>query len=142
MAKEVADIAIPDASLDGAVSAMQVDQDLTIEAVQLKVNIDHERVRDIAIELTSPSGTRSVVLSPRTGFLRGNEGGFTDALMLTHHFYGENSKGNWTIKVLDTDKGNSYTLIYNQSAGLIGYNNKNNELAGVLKDWSLKIYGH
>jgi len=140
--KEVADIAIPDASLDGAVSAMQVDQDLTIEAVQLKVNIDHERVRDIAIELTSPSGTRSVVLSPRTGFLRGNEGGFTDALMLTHHFYGENSKGNWTIKVLDTDKGNSYTLIYNQSAGLIGYNNKNNELAGVLKDWSLKIYGH
>lgn len=140
--KQEADVAIPDASLDGAVSSTQVAQDLTIEAVQVKLNIDHERVRDVAIELVSPSGTVSTLLSPRTGFLDGNEGGFTDTVMLTHHFYGEKSQGNWTIRVVDTDKGSSPTLIYNAELGLFGYNQKNNTVDGVLKDWSIKVYGH
>ncbi|CCQ11710.1 putative extracellular serine protease [Pseudoalteromonas luteoviolacea B = ATCC 29581] len=133
---------IPDASLEGAVSSTTVNESLTIEAVQLKVNIDHSRVRDIAIELVSPSGTTSTVLSPRTGFLAGNKGGFTDTVLLSHHFYGENSQGNWTIRVIDTDKGSSRTLIYNAKHGIYSYNTKNNELDGVLKDWSLRVYGH
>ncbi|MFC3034078.1 S8 family peptidase [Pseudoalteromonas fenneropenaei] len=139
---QTAQVSIPDASLDGAQSVMTLNEELTIEAVQLKVNIEHSRVRDLAIELTSPSGTRSVVLSPRTGFLAGSKGGFTDAVMLSHHFYGENAQGNWTLKVIDTDKGSSQTYIYNPSIGLFGYNKNNNSVPGVLKDWSLKIYGH
>lgn len=139
---EYAQLSIPDASLEGAVSSMTVNDALTIEAVQLKVNIEHSRVRDIAIELISPSGTRSTVLSPRTGFLAGTQGGFTDTVMLTQHFYGENAQGEWTIRVLDTDKGNSHTLIFNPQQGLYTFNTQNNVLDGVLKDWSLKIYGH
>ncbi len=139
-----ADVTIPDATLAGAQSVMRVNENLTIEAVQLKVNIDHERLRDIAIELTSPSGTRSVLLSARTGFLSINntEGGFKESIMLSHHFFGESSQGDWTIKVIDTDKGTSNTLIYNSAIGLFATNTKNNAVDGVLKDWSLKVYGH
>ena len=137
-----ANVAIPDASLAGAQSTTVVEENLTIEAVQLKLNVDHERLRDIAVELTSPSGTRSVVLSARTGFLNGTDGGFTNSIMLSHHFYGEQSQGNWTIKVIDTDKGTSSTLIYNQNIGLFRTNAANDTVDGVLKDWSLRIYGH
>ncbi|NOU52184.1 S8 family serine peptidase [Pseudoalteromonas sp. JBTF-M23] len=137
-----ANVTIPDADLTGAQSTMSVDDNLTIEAVQLKVNIDHTRLRDLAIELTSPSGTRSVVMSARTGFLSGTEGGYTDTIMLSHHFYGEQSQGNWTIKVLDTDKGTSSTLIFHPNKGFFGTNGNNNTDPGVLKDWSLRIYGH
>ncbi|CAM4138278.1 S8 family serine peptidase [Pseudoalteromonas byunsanensis] len=140
--KQIANVTIPDADLAGAQSTMVVDQNLTIEAVQLKLNLDHERLRDVAIELTSPSGTRSVVMSARTGFLDGTDGGYTDSVMLSHHFYGEKSQGNWTIKVIDTDKGASSTLIYNPNIGLFTTNGTNNALDGVLKDWSLRIYGH
>ncbi|MCF6437705.1 S8 family serine peptidase [Pseudoalteromonas sp. MMG022] len=140
--KQTAGVTVPDASLVGAQSTMGIDQNLTIEAVQLKLNLDHERLRDIAIELTSPSGTRSVMMSARTGFLDGTDGGYTDTVMLSHQFYGEKSQGNWTLKVLDTDKGTSSTLIYNPEIGLFATNRTNNTVDGVLKDWSLRIYGH
>lgn len=137
-----ADAQIPDASLVGAQSVISSESDLTVESVQVKLNIDHSRLRDLSIELISPAGTRSILMSARNGFLGGNEGGYTDAVMLNTHFYGEQAKGDWTIKVLDTDKGTSYTLGYNQQVGLIGFNSRNNEIAGVLKDWSIRIFGH
>ena len=140
--KSGANAEIPDASLVGAEDSLQVNSDLTVEAVQVKLNIDHSRLRDLAIELISPSGTRSVLMSARTGLLAGRDGGYTDSVMLSNHFYGESAKGNWTLKVIDTDKGSSYTLGYHPSLGLIGFNSLNNDVAGLLKDWSIKVYGH
>jgi len=81
-------------------------------------------------------------MSARTGFLGGNDGGYTDAVMLNNHFYGEQAQGEWTLNVIDTDKGTSYTLGFNPALGLIGFNSRNNEIAGVLKDWSIRIFGH
>jgi len=137
-----ANVEIPDASLVGTQSIISNEKELTVESVQVKLNIDHSRLRDLSIELISPSGTRSILMSARTGLLGGNDGGYTDAVMLNTHFYGEQAKGDWIIKVLDTDKGTSYTLGYNQQIGLIGFNSQNNEVAGVLKDWSIRIFGH
>ena len=133
---------IPDASLVGVQSNINVEQALTVESVQVKLNIDHTRLRDLAIELVSPSGTRSVLMSARTGLLAGNDGGYTDSVMLSNHFYGEQAQGNWTLNVIDTDKGASYTLGYNPSLGLIGFNSRNNAVAGLLKDWSIRVFGH
>ncbi|MBE0365718.1 hypothetical protein PULV_b0357 [Pseudoalteromonas ulvae UL12] len=133
---------IPDATLAGVQSNIQVEQALTVESVQVKLNIDHTRLRDLAIELVSPSGTRSVLMSARTGLLAGNDGGYTDSVMLSNHFYGEQAQGNWTLNVIDTDKGTSYTLGYNPSLGLIGFNSRNNAVAGLLKDWSIRVFGH
>ena len=139
---QIADTEIPDASLTGATSTLAFEQDVIVEAVQVKLNIDHTRLRDLAIELISPSGTRSVLMSARTGWLGTTEGGYTDTLMLSNHFYGESAKGEWQLKVIDTDKGNSFTVGFNASIGLVGFNRNNNAENGVLKDWSLRVIGH
>lgn len=140
--KSTANASIPDASLIGASDSLTVKQDLTIEAVQVKLNIQHQRLRDLAIELISPSGTRSVLMSARTGLLGGTEGGYSDTVMLSNHFYGESAKGEWTLKVLDTDKGTSYTLGYHPELGLVAFNGQNNSADGTLVDWSLRVLGH
>ena len=133
---------IPDASLNGAQDSMSSNEALTIEAVQLKVSIDHARFRDLAIELISPAGTRSVLLSPRTGLININNDSIENAVLLTQHFYGESSLGDWKIRLIDTDKGNSQTLLYNEKTGLLSMNDENNSIDGVLKSWSLRFYGH
>lgn len=130
---------IPDASLTGVQSVIEQSEDLTVEAVQVKLNVDHERLRDLAIELVSPSGTRSILMSARTGFLGGR---YQDTLLLSNHFYGESAKGEWQLNVIDTDKGASFTLGFNPQVGLIGFNRSNNTAPGIFKDWSLRIIGH
>ncbi|MCQ8878578.1 S8 family serine peptidase [Pseudoalteromonas shioyasakiensis] len=140
--QQVADVEIPDATVAGAQSTMHIVSDLTVEAVQVKLNIDHQRIRDLGIELISPAGTRSVLMSARTGFLAENNGGHTDSVMLSNHFYGENAQGDWTLKVIDTDKGTSQSLIFNSQIGIIGFKGQNNSVNGVIKDWSMRIYGH
>ena len=140
--QQVANTEIPDASLVGASSTLEVADKVTVEAVQVKLNIDHSRLRDLAIELISPSGTRSILMSARTGWLTGTEGGYTDTLLLSNHFYGESAEGDWQLRVIDTDKSASPTLIYNQDYGLFGINRDNNAVNGVLKDWSLRVIGH
>lgn len=63
------ELTIPDANVNGVQDTLAITDNLTIEAVQLKLSIDHTRMRDLAVELISPSGTRSVLLSPRTGLI-------------------------------------------------------------------------
>lgn len=66
---------------------------LTIESVQLKLSIAHERDADLAIELTSPSGTTSMVLQPQTLILEDQlgdtEANFNNSVLASHAFYGE-----------------------------------------------------
>ena len=135
-------LTIPDADLDGVTGSMLIHDNLTVEAVQLKLSVKHQRMRDLAIELISPAGTRSVLLSPRTGLL--NIGGDTmqNAVLLSQHFYGESAAGTWQIRVRDTDKGTSQTLVYSQQHGWLSMNDSNNSADGVLLSWSLRIYGH
>lgn len=135
-------LTIPDASVVGVQDSMQLTDSLTIEAVQLKFSVTHQRMRDLAIELISPAGTRSVVLSPRTGLLNVTGDTVHNAVLLNQHFYGEQAAGEWQIRVLDTDNGSSQTLVYNKDTGLLSMNDTNNSTDGVLLSWSLRVYGH
>lgn len=135
-------LTIPDASMSGLTDTMQLTDNLTIEAVQLKFSVKHERMRDLAIELISPAGTRSVLLSPRTGVLNVTGDTVRNAVLLSQHFYGEQAAGEWQIRVLDTDSGSSQTLVYNKDTGLLSMNDSNNSTDGVLLSWSLRVYGH
>ncbi|MBT1446102.1 S8 family serine peptidase [Shewanella sp. JM162201] len=131
---------IPDATLAGVTSELQVADNLTVEAVQVKLNIDHTRLRDLAIELVSPSGTRSVLLNPRVGFIGEH---IENGVLLSNHFYGENSAGVWTLRVRDTDAGTTETVAFNtQTRQLLQLNTVNNAQPGVVRDWSLRIFGH
>jgi len=136
------ELTIPDANVNGVQDTLAITDNLTIEAVQLKLSIDHTRMRDLAIELISPSGTRSVLLSPRTGLINATGTPVQNALLLSQHFYGESASGQWQIRLIDTDNGTSQTLLYNEQAGLLSMNDTNNNVDGTLLSWSLRFYGH
>lgn len=92
----------------------------TVESVQLKLNISHPYPADLMIQLTSPSGTDSVMLTPRNA-LSGEIEGY-EFTLLSQAFYGENSAGDWILTVYDTD---------------------NDEYAaGAVHDWSVTFYGY
>lgn len=135
-------LTIPDADVNGVTDSMLLADNVTVEAVQLKLSLNHARMRDLAIELISPSGTRSVLLSPRTGLLNVTGTTVQNALLLSQHFYGESAAGEWQIRLLDTDNGTSQTLVYSQQTGLLSMNDANNSTDGILLSWSLRIYGH
>ena len=99
-------LAIPDHSSTGVTDQINVTQSYTIESVQIKISTDHSHVGDLGIELTSPSGTTSKLLLINSNI---QHAGLSDYTLLSNAFYGENSAGHWTIKVVDgatTDAGN------------------------------------
>lgn len=100
--------AIPDNSATGASNILNVATALTIEAVQIKVSATHPDISELALELTSPSGTRSVLV-PALNALTGIPN-FVNDVFLTNAFYQETTVGNWTLKVIDAKTGNSGTL--------------------------------
>jgi len=130
--------AIPDSSPTGLSNSINVTQAYTVEAVQIKLNITHPRPGDLGIELTSPSGTKSIILNINNSLLIGLDGATPDwvddhsgAIFLSNAFYGESSSGNWTLKVIDglgSDSGNSDL----DSAPAH---------TGTLVDWSINIIG-
>ncbi len=109
---------IPDVSSTGASSTISYSTALTIEAVQISVDITHTYTGDIAIEITSPSGTKSILLNILNGF--GTSNNMTDMVLASNAFYGETSTGNWTIKIIDGYTGDT----------------------GTLNSWQIRIYGH
>ncbi|MFT5102089.1 MAG: subtilisin-like proprotein convertase family protein [Planctomycetaceae bacterium] len=110
-------LAIPDISTVGAVSTITDSNGLVIEAIKLRVVASHPWSGDLGVELTSPSGTRSVLFTIRNGFGRSDD---LDFELLSNAFYGENSAGVWTIKVVDGEASDT----------------------GTLTSWLLQIYGH
>lgn len=99
---------IPDNSATGVSDSMIVVSDIKIEAVQLKVWVTHTNISDLALELTSPSGTKSIVINLNNA-LRGI-GDYQGEVFLTNAFYQERSAGNWTLKVIDGTSTHSGTL--------------------------------
>jgi len=113
-------VAIPDNSLAGASSSVNVPADPVhvIEAVQIRVSLTHTFTGDLAIELTSPSGTRSVLKNGRDQF--GQSMDLSNMVLASNAFYGENPLGPWTIKIVDTASQDT----------------------GTLTNWAIRVYGH
>jgi uncharacterized repeat protein (TIGR01451 family) len=110
-------LAIPDDSSAGASSRLHVPGDLTVESIQIEVTITHAFPGDLGLELTSPSGSRSILLNIRNGFAPAS-----GLLMVagSNLFYGEPASGDWTVKVVD---------------GLPAD-------AGTLDQWKIRVFGH
>lgn len=113
------DKSIPDNSIAGASSSIGVSTGITFtESVQISVTATHAFTGDLAIELTSPKGTRSVLKTGDDGFA--NSQNLSGMVLVSNAFYGENPAGSWTLKAVDV------------SAGVVG----------TLTSWTLRIYGH
>lgn len=130
---------IPDGYTTGRSSYIYISEDLTIEAVQVKVNVTHGRPGDLAVELTSPSGTKSILLNAFNSFMLPYDSSdepawvadLDDMVLLSNAFYGESSYGAWTIKVIDAMDNSTGT----------GYDDADDQ-DGTFDDWSINIVGH
>jgi subtilisin-like proprotein convertase family protein len=112
-------VAIPDNSVTGASNIVNVPgaPAQVVEAVQIAVTATHTWTGDLAIELTSPSGTRSVLKNGRDGFSSSDN--LSGMVLLSNAFYGEVATGNWTIKIVDTVALDT----------------------GTLTNWTITVYG-
>jgi subtilisin-like proprotein convertase family protein/subtilisin family serine protease/alpha-tubulin suppressor-like RCC1 family protein len=108
---------IPDENPLGAESKITIAENRFVEAVQIKLSIDHYFISDLGIELTSPSGTKSILMNINSRIIQHD---LDNHVLLSNAFYGENAKGQWTLKVIDGAR----------------------EDTGILKGWGLNIFGH
>ncbi|KKL03219.1 serine protease [Rheinheimera mesophila] len=154
---------VPDNSVTGATVTLEVADDIVLEGAQLKFSISNPEMEygfntvdgyfqttagiDLAIEVTSPSGTKSVLLSSKQaltipaltedfffqpGYI------LNDTVFLTNAFYGENAQGTWTIKVLDAN-GSDYAATggYLEVDGYV-----NNTEPSVVEGVAIRVFGH
>lgn len=157
-AEEPLTASVPDNNAEGAVLTLEVTDDITLEGVQFAFDVANDELRsdswpsqttagiDLAIEVTSPSGTKSVLLSskqaiadPSFDFATGYNEGYIlkNAVFLSNAFYGENSAGVWTIRLVDT---NSSDYSVTDSAWPEGY--KNNLQNSVVEGVAIRVFGH
>ncbi|ODA35891.1 S8 family serine peptidase [Veronia pacifica] len=136
---------------NGLERTIEVSEDMLVEAVQLRVTLDHQRLNDLALEVISPSGTRSVVATPRNiHFKHISELTNSDTkaplealLFLSNAFLDEKAQGTWRIRAIDTNNEEVKISEWNAS------NNStttltlpNNDSLGSLAKAELRIYGH
>lgn len=111
-------LAIPDNSVTGVsttLTAPKVGVSGIVEAVQIQVTTTNTLsgyTGDLGIELTSPSGTKSILKNIKDGFNGPNLAGM---VLASNAFYGESSLGTsgtgiWTVKVVDGWIGGTQTL--------------------------------
>ena len=106
---------IPDYNGAGITSQIEMSSGIgsSIEAVQINVSVSHPKPTDLGIELTSPSGTTSILNSVFNNALA-----YSDSLewnLVSNAFYGESPNGTWHIRIFDaapSDEGfiNSWGL--------------------------------
>ncbi|KJR43590.1 proprotein convertase subtilisin/kexin type 5 [Candidatus Magnetoovum chiemensis] len=110
-------LSIPDGASTGVSNPITINDNVKIDFVEVYFTAkDHACWSDLAVKLTSPSGTESIL----------SESHYTDCMSAYDNWrfgavrnYGESSKGTWTLSVTDPYK--NYT--------------------GTFQEWEIKIYG-
>lgn len=75
------------------------DQDVKIESVQIRLQVTHTDLSKVAIELTSPSGMRSIIVNMHNTLT--TVANYNNEVFLSNAFYQERSSGLWTIKLVN-----------------------------------------
>ena len=129
----IINLAIPDANKDGVTDVITVSSggaiaaNFKVESVQVQVQVSHQYSGEIGVELTSPGGTKSILLNINNSFLEPQCDESTCSVdsnlnitLSSNAFYGEPGIGAWTIKLID---------------GLQDYE-------GTLTRWKINLLGH
>lgn len=94
-------------------TTINVTQNIEIEHVLVKLDIDHAKAGDLVVTLIAPDGTRSILVDHI------NNGNFSTSTygisgihfdMSSNAHWGEKSQGTWTLEVMDTVSGNAGTV--------------------------------
>ncbi|HTH58922.1 MAG TPA: S8 family serine peptidase [Paraburkholderia sp.] len=94
---------IPQANVSGLQLQLPVSGSArTVEYVQVVIDMAVADAGDLAVEVISPGGTRSVVQNAYNGFV--NTGASViDWVLATNAFNGESAQGTWTVHFIDVD---------------------------------------
>ncbi|TAL31868.1 MAG: type I secretion C-terminal target domain-containing protein [Alphaproteobacteria bacterium] len=101
-------LAVPD--LSTVTMTMNVAQDVTIEHVQISLNLSHTWAGDLVVTLISPDGTESVLVDRPGSNSAGDYSGGINFVMETNASWGESSAGTWTLEIQDMASGDVGTL--------------------------------
>lgn len=101
----------------------------TLEHVQVTVSLTSVCRGDLSVEMTSPSGTRSLLLGSRPN--DASEAGLVNWTMMSVQFWGETAHGNWILRVMD----------HRGAVKQCGRHVARQETAGVLTSVGLRLYG-
>ena len=98
---------IPDNNATGVVHQFTINpgDNIRVEHVRVVVDITHPRRRDLRVELTSPSGTVSVLTTQASGAAYTGANLFWTLMSVRH--WGEDAAGTWTLRVADRLSGAS-----------------------------------
>jgi subtilisin-like proprotein convertase family protein len=107
--------AIPNQSTTGRTSTAVITDAINIETVEIVFTANHTARGNLRVVLTSPSGTESVLATPHAD---DNDNYFNWTFSSKRH-WGEESRGNWTLKVTDETGAD----------------------AGTWLNWRLNVYG-
>ena len=72
----------------------------------LEIRARHADTSNLAVELTSPAGTLSILNTPFNQLL-GGDPVLRDWHLMSNAFYGEPPNGTWTLRVLDLAPGDT-----------------------------------
>lgn len=154
---------VPDNSVAGTEMSIVVAEDIKLEGAQFKFTISNPEYGygidtadglvqttagiDLAIEVTSPAGTRSVLLSSKQALIypalsadfSDNPGYLLkDTVLLSNAFYGESAKGTWKIRVLDVNGAD-----YASAGGILKVDAYvNNTQPSQVDGVALRVFGH
>jgi subtilisin family serine protease len=108
--------AIPDGSTEGVTVAFDLagQPNLRVESVEFTVSVKHPVRGDLAFQLESPSGMKSLA-QPRAA---DENADFTNYTFTTVRHWGESSRGVWKLTVADVAAGDAGTF---QSASIAVY---------------------
>ncbi len=112
------DLSIPDFNGAGVQNTLNVTEAMDLEHVAISLRITHADIGDLGVQLTSPSGTHSIVIPFKNSLV--GEANYMNETFVTNAFYGERSAGTWTLKVLDANRG----------------------ISGKLDSWRITVQGH
>lgn len=149
-------ISIPDADAQGATFRFQLDDDingdLTLEGMQFGFNIKNDDLlkvgngdltgstaaSDLAIQVTSPAGTKAILATSRTslgayqGLGNASAPGYAYHIsgpMLVNAFLGEKVQGEWSVNLVDTNRADFGDVL-------------NNQVDSELTKAQVRVYGH
>lgn len=107
-------LAVPDNLQPGVTSTLALGAGITIDRIELDLDLRHAWIGDLSVSLIAPSGTQSALIV-RPGVTSASVYGsslqdirFT---VSSNAFWGEASFGTWTLKVSDTVPGYTGTLM-------------------------------
>ncbi len=154
---------IPDNSKAGTSITINVAEDIKVEAAQFKLSVANAEFNfgedtaegyvqttagmDLAIEVISPAGTRSVLLSSKQALIypaldeNFNETPgaiLKDNVFLSNAFYGESAKGTWTIRFFDVNGAE-----VDSQGGILDVDKYvNNTTPSLVQGVALRVFGH